>query len=574
VRRFWRTCVRPAWREVRAPLALAAAILVIVLGTIGFNQEPGYNWWEAFFKSFQLFGFAGGDVNSDSPLSLNIARVLAPLLVGYAAIRGLVALSREQLRLLGFRLFRRNHAVVAGLGDVGFRLADVVNELGGRVIGVDSNPTNPSFEGCRERGISVLAGDATDPDTLRAACADRAAYLIVAPGTDAVTVDVVAAAERITADRRGEPLRVMAHVESRGLWSALAARSLSSAPHRPTKLEPFNLYESAGRLIVAEHPPVPGGSDGARRAPRVLVVSDQPIGEILVVNIARIWRRVRTRSRARIRIDFAGPEAEAACEGMLARQPALGRFCDLEPWEIDPASPAMRDDARVSEASAVYVAVGDEATGLASALLLSGACSDASEVVLVTNDERLGAANVAAETPGAGAISVFGILSRTLTRDFLSSGVTEIIARAMHESYVRDQLAKGETRETLPYLLPWEELSEDARRANRDFATGVAANLEEAGFAVVPRAVVDLDQAHSFDEAEIERLAELEHERWKRDKEAAGWRYGPERDDDTRIHPSLVPYEELPASEKDKDRTAMRDLRQMLAEAGFAIERI
>jgi hypothetical protein len=142
VRRFWRGDLRPRWRELRGPLVLLAAIGVLILGTIGYSQssEGDYNWWEAFFKSFQLFAFAGGDVSSNDPLSLNVARVLAPLLVGYAAIRGLVALSREQLRLLGFRLLRRNHVVVAGLGDVGFRLADVLNERGARVIAVDRDP--------------------------------------------------------------------------------------------------------------------------------------------------------------------------------------------------------------------------------------------------------------------------------------------------------------------------------------------------------------------------------------------------------------------------------------------------
>ena len=32
-----------------------------------------------------------------------------------------------------------------------------------------------------------------------------------------------------------------------------------------------------------------------------------------------------------------------------------------------------------------------------------------------------------------------------------------------------------------------------------------------------------------FDAAEIERLAELEHERWVRDKQRSGFAYGPER---------------------------------------------
>jgi hypothetical protein len=557
---------------VRAPLVLLAAIGVLILGTFGYthSSEGDYNWWEAFFKSFQLFAFAGGDVNSADPLSLNIAKVLAPLLVGYAAIRGLIVLSREQLRLLGFRLFRRNHVVVAGLGDVGFRLADVLNERGARVIAVDRDPAKPSFEGCRERGISVLAGDATDPDTLRAASVERAAHLVIAPGSDAVTIDVLAAAERIKADRRaGQPLRVLAHVEGRALWRAMQAWALSHPANAGVSVELFNLYESSARLLLEEHPPFSAEAAAGRSSPRVLVISDQPLGEILVLNTARLWQLSRSRGRWRITVDLAVPDAAATCRRLIAENPSLDGLCDLEPWEVTPGSALLHGDERARDASAVYVAVADEAAGLASCMAVAGGRADGTPV-LITNDERLGAAAVADRS----GIAVFGILSRTLTPEFLSSGLTEIIARAMHSSYVREQRALGATPAALPNLADWDELSDEAQQANRNFAAGIPDKLAAVGRIVVPMPLVELDRVDgAFDAREVERLAELEHERWVSDKERAGFTYGPERDDSARMHPSLVPYAELPESEKDKDRTAVRDLPRMLADAGFAIER-
>ena len=47
--------------------------------------------------------------------------------------------------------------------------------------------------------------------------------------------------------------------------------------------------------------------------------------------------------------------------------------------------------------------------------------------------------------------------------------------------------------------------------------------------------------------------AEESHARWLRDKEQAGWRYGPIKNADTREHPCMVPYDELPAAERTKD---------------------
>src|SRR5215212_6607022 len=59
-----------------------------------------------------------------------------------------------------------------------------------------------------------------------------------------------------------------------------------------------------------------------------------------------------------------------------------------------------------------------------------------------------------------------------------------------------------------------------------------------------------------------ERLAENAHDNWACQRLADGWRYGPCRDDATKEHPCLVPYDALPESEKEYDRrTALETLR-------------
>jgi hypothetical protein len=52
----------------------------------------------------------------------------------------------------------------------------------------------------------------------------------------------------------------------------------------------------------------------------------------------------------------------------------------------------------------------------------------------------------------------------------------------------------------------------------------------------------------------VERLARNAHDIWARERLAQGWIYGPRRDDNRKHHPCLVPYEQLPESEKDYDR--------------------
>jgi hypothetical protein len=63
-----------------------------------------------------------------------------------------------------------------------------------------------------------------------------------------------------------------------------------------------------------------------------------------------------------------------------------------------------------------------------------------------------------------------------------------------------------------------------------------------------------------------ERLAENAHDIWAVQRMAEGWRLGAKRDDARKEHPCLVPYAELPESEKDYDRkAAMETLKAILA---------
>jgi hypothetical protein len=68
-----------------------------------------------------------------------------------------------------------------------------------------------------------------------------------------------------------------------------------------------------------------------------------------------------------------------------------------------------------------------------------------------------------------------------------------------------------------------------------------------------------------------ELLAKNTHEVWSQQRLADGWQYGAERNDVLKLHPCLVPYEELPESEKEYDRnTAMETLKAIIL-LGFKI---
>jgi hypothetical protein len=182
---------------------------------------------------------------------------------------------------------------------------------------------------------------------------------------------------------------------------------------------------------------------------------------------------------------------------------------------------------------------------------------------------------VATALGGEAGVTAFGVLTRALTSDLVTQGTTEVLARAKHEQYVRDERGRGGTPETNPSMVAWPELGESLKASNRAFAAGVGEKLRAAGVAVVPAPLADPTTAPRLSGEQVEELAIAEHERWCRDLIADGWRHGPgPKDPERRLHPSLVPWDELSEEERDKDREPVRALPEMLARAGFELRSV
>jgi ryanodine receptor 2 len=71
----------------------------------------------------------------------------------------------------------------------------------------------------------------------------------------------------------------------------------------------------------------------------------------------------------------------------------------------------------------------------------------------------------------------------------------------------------------------------------------------------------------------LERLAENTHDVWAAQRIKEGWEYGPMRDDANKKHPCLVPYADLPESEKEYDRkTSAQTIKAVMA-LGYVISK-
>ena len=142
----------------------------------------------------------------------------------------------------------------------------------------------------------------------------------------------------------------------------------------------------------------------------------------------------------------------------------------------------------------------------------------------------------------------------------------DTIAATIHETWRDLSRAEGQA---MPAHLdrPFVSLAEADKDNNRAAARRMTAVLAVAGLTMTG----DVTQPAAAVETALEQMAEAEHEGWMAHRAAHGWTHGVTRDDNAKKHPSMVPYAELPETEKEKDRNNVRHYPEFAARAGLRI---
>jgi hypothetical protein len=176
----------------------------------------------------------------------------------------------------------------------------------------------------------------------------------------------------------------------------------------------------------------------------------------------------------------------------------------------------------------------------------------------------------------------------------LDGEILERMARAAHAVYCAEQTKLGwkygprwnEATKENSSLVDYDLLPEDEKDQNRSQVRDIPGKLAYAGCYMVPAR--SGEPPFVFPDDVLEELASMEHTRWMRQKVRDGCRYSPETDKARKLHKCLLPWRredltpyagfaeqlgdgELPEEEKEKDRTAVRKIATILAQAGYTI---
>nr|MBP8304958.1 hypothetical protein [Phycisphaerae bacterium] len=301
----------------------------------------------------------------------------------------------------------------------------------------------------------------------------------------------------------------------------------------------------------------------------------------LLLNAARRWRAGGGAHGEKLQVTLIDQNAQDIARLLLVHYPGLKKVCELMALDMDVRSASFQQGGFLDAEGAdegrtcVFICLDNDSLNLSVALALTRRHRDQSPNIVVRMAQEAGLAMLLRDADASSFkhLRAFGLLDRTCRPDQVLRGTHETLAIAIHEDYLRQQVAAGVKPEQNSSMVPWDALPEHLKESNRQQADDIGAKLRAVGCTTAP--LFDWDQPlFAFTPDEIELLARMEHDRWMAAKVQAGWRYGQAKDNDAKTHPCLVPYDRLPPDEQDKDRNAMRQIPAMLAKVGFGVHRL
>ncbi len=230
-------------------LLLGCALLS---GTLVFHFAKGLPPVDALYFTVSILTTVGfGDYNlQDDPAWLKVFGIFV-MLSGITLIALLVSLfsnflitgeaTRQQHERAARR--QRRHVIVAGMGSLGHAAVRELRERGEPLVCVERDPEAASAAAQQHR-ITVITGDATEPETLLRAGLDQARAVLAVTSSDGVNLEVALRARTLAGRHRpGAPLPVIISCQD----ELLAAR----LRHSGNDYHPLSTAELAAPVLAA-----------------------------------------------------------------------------------------------------------------------------------------------------------------------------------------------------------------------------------------------------------------------------------------------------------------------------------
>ena len=204
---------------------LATYFLLSTLSIILFHFGTGLSVIDSLYfvvTTTTTVGF--GDINlKDSPVFYKLYGSFI-MIAGAALLAALYSViteffvSRRFDQLFGFTRYRlNNHVVVAGLGQIGYGIVQLLHRNGMRVVAIESNPDSRFISLLRGK-VPIIVGDAQYPDIQARAGISKARTIVAAVDNDLRNINIL-----LQARKHNEHIRTVARLFNRSIESKVQA---------------------------------------------------------------------------------------------------------------------------------------------------------------------------------------------------------------------------------------------------------------------------------------------------------------------------------------------------------------
>ena len=206
----WRS-FRRAWHDASSGLKAVFGVLVALMATsvAVFRIGMGLSLVDAvYFMVTTLTTTGYGDITVRNEADWLKVYCTVMMLLGSATIATVYSLITDWIvtarvrQLLGQKpVPEQGHVLVAGLGNVGFRVVEELREVGIPVVAIEDDPESP-FVSSLQQEVAVVVGDARLMPVLEQANIRGARSILAVTGDDAVNLSICLAAKELNPKAR------------------------------------------------------------------------------------------------------------------------------------------------------------------------------------------------------------------------------------------------------------------------------------------------------------------------------------------------------------------------------------
>ena len=546
----------------------------LALGTAGFLACHAANGFAtALYRSVQLFYWNyfpwNAALEAEIPWTLELARWLAPLTTLGALSRVAVALFHRRWDAFRAR-HTRGHFVISGAGNKGATLARELRKSGSHAVVLIEQDEKRAEEIAAE-GFLVIHGDATKAESLRQAGAPNADKVVVVTGNDHDNLAIA-----MTAAHLGNgPISVHAHSSCASICDLYHRNHAMAAPLAGNPaIRFFNHFRNVARLTILNFPPESAGAEAHIVLPGL---SHQAIA--FAVEYALIGHFTGGR---RIHLHIVGPMAGQALAALRSNYPSIDRCAEIVAIDVQPTErfasfvASLANQLPTKSRFTVFPGFAENHEAFTCALdLVEKTHAHPDLRVLIPDSTGPSIRGMIEANPVLkGRIGFLPPMQATCGYEAIIGESLDRAARKIHENWLAETRlqidnarasgneALARRHEAKATFIPWDDLNEEQKCANRSQADHIPFKIRAAGLdpkTVTPR------EWRLLSPSQIEPLARMEHARWAAYYWMTGWTFDPMRDDERKQHPNLVAYDELDEPTKDYDRIAVRNLGQYLS---------